>query len=101
MNRTTHCFIAVCLLAGLTRAAGAQGTLQDYQRSDRLQSLTSGKVFKARVLPHWFRNNNRFWYRNDLLNATKEFILADAERGTRDQAFDHKRLAAGLSKATG
>ncbi len=40
-------------------------------------------VFKMRITPHWFDQNNRFWYRNDLPGGAKEFILVDAEHGTR------------------
>jgi dipeptidyl aminopeptidase/acylaminoacyl peptidase len=58
-------------------------------------------VYKSRITPHWFSNNNRFWYRNDLAGGAKEYILVDAERGTREAAFDHAKLAAALSKATG
>ena len=63
-------------------------------RGDRL-------VFKMRITPHWFDRNNRFWYRNDLPGGAKEFILVDAERGRAQPAFDHQKLAAALSKATG
>ncbi len=58
-------------------------------------------VFKNRIAPRWFADNTRFWYRNDLANRGKEFILVDAEKGTREPAFDHARLAASLSKAIG
>src|SRR5690348_11093875 len=36
-------------------------------------------VYKARITPHWFQNDTRFWYRNDLRDRTKEFIVVDAE----------------------
>jgi dipeptidyl aminopeptidase/acylaminoacyl peptidase/uncharacterized protein (DUF885 family) len=58
-------------------------------------------VFKMRIAPHWFDANSRFWYRNDLPGGAKEFILVDAERGTRAPAFDHQKLATGLWKAVG
>jgi len=58
-------------------------------------------VYKYRVTPHWFANNTRFWYRNDLRNGAREFILVDAEKGTRGPAFDHAKLAAALSQRAG
>ncbi|MGH7954043.1 MAG: DPP IV N-terminal domain-containing protein, partial [Limisphaerales bacterium] len=58
-------------------------------------------VYKARITPHWFANNTQFWYRNDLSGGAKEFILVDAEKGIRQPAFDHEKLAAALSKVTG
>ena len=56
-------------------------------------------VYRDRITPHWFHGNSRFWYRNDLRAGTKEFILVDAEQGKRQPAFDHAKLATGLSKA--
>src|SRR5436190_16783953 len=31
----------------------------------------SDLVFKDRIAPHWFHENTRFWYRNDLHGGTK------------------------------
>src|SRR6266566_1823633 len=53
----------------------------------------SRRDFKDRITPHWFQNNTRFWYRNDPRGGAKEFILVDAERGTRGRAFDHETVA--------
>ena len=61
----------------------------------------SGLVFKTRVTPHWFLNDSRFWYRNDLPGGAGEFIVVDAEHGSRQPAFDHQKLAAALSKVAG
>jgi dipeptidyl-peptidase-4 len=82
------------------KAALAQGTLPDYRRALNLSETISNKVFKDRVNPHWFADNTRFWYRNDLAEGECEFILVDAEKGVRTPAFDHERLAGALAKAT-
>jgi dipeptidyl aminopeptidase/acylaminoacyl peptidase len=58
-------------------------------------------VYKAEVKPHWFQNNTRFWYRNDLRDGGKEFVVVDAEQGQRRPAFDHEKLAQALSKTAG
>jgi dienelactone hydrolase len=58
-------------------------------------------VYKARITPHWFTNNTEFWYRNDLRGGAKEFILVDAEKRSRQRAFDHDKLAVALAKAAG
>ncbi len=58
-------------------------------------------VFKSRIDPHWYQQNTRFWYRNQLAGGTSEFIAVDAVRGTRQPAFDHGKLAGALSKAAG
>ncbi len=80
---------------------------QGYARAGQLgggrrgQAPGSAPVSKMQITPHWFRNNTRFWYRNDLKGGTREFVVVDAERGRRAEAFDHAKLAAGLSKAVG
>ena len=70
-----------------------------YERADGLRADVNGRVFKASIHPHWLDGNTRFWYRNDGRNGTKEFILVDAEHGTRTTAFDHARLADALNKS--
>ncbi len=62
---------------------------------------SSDGVYRARIEPHWFSENRRFWYRNELPGEAREFILVDAETGTRERAFDHAKLAAQLSEAAG
>jgi dipeptidyl aminopeptidase/acylaminoacyl peptidase len=79
----------------------AQGTQADYDRAMGLRDATANKVFKDRVTPHWLDGNVRLWYRNDLADGKREFVLVDAEAGTRKPAFDHERLAVALAKATG
>jgi dipeptidyl aminopeptidase/acylaminoacyl peptidase/uncharacterized protein (DUF885 family) len=56
-------------------------------------------VYKARIQPNWFADNTKFWYRNDLADRAKEFVVVDVEKGTRAAAFDHGKLAESLSKA--
>ena len=85
----------------ITQNTSAQGTRSDYERALNLKKTTANKVFKSRVVPHWLPGNTQFWYRNDLSEERREFILVNAETGVRQPAFDHKRLASELSKATG
>ena len=42
-----------------------------------------GLVYKTRITPHWFHQNTRFWYRNDLPHGAREFIVVDAPRPAR------------------
>ena len=83
------------------RNAVAQGGRSDYERALNLRRNTANKVFGQRVDPHWFADNTRFWYRNALPDDKCEFILVNAKSGTRQHAFDHKRLVEALAKATG
>ena len=98
--------LAICAsCAGLhlkgDTASRWQGTSSDYKRAGEVRQLTRNKVFKARVQPQWSPDNTRFWYRNDLPDGRREFILVDAAAGKREPAFDHERLAAAMAKATG
>ena len=76
----------------------AQGTRSDYQRAARLWQLTQGKVFCDRVRPQWFDDGNLFWYRVATGPDSCEFVLVDAEKGVRQAAFDHSRLAEALGQ---
>jgi dipeptidyl aminopeptidase/acylaminoacyl peptidase len=58
-------------------------------------------VYKSVVTPHWFAHDTKFWYMNALRGEAREFVLVDAEKGVRQPAFDHDKLAAALSKAAG
>lgn len=93
MTRTLILGVGVSLGLGFLSA-------QAQQRTDA-QDRVRPPVYKERITPFWFHNNTRFWYGNDLRNGTKEFVVVDAERGTRQLAFDHAKLAAALSKAAG
>jgi dipeptidyl aminopeptidase/acylaminoacyl peptidase len=61
----------------------------------------SGRLNKFEIAPHWFADDTKLWYRIDSRGGIREFILVDAEAGKRGPAFDHAKLAAGLSKAAG
>lgn len=79
----------------------AQVSWEDYARAEQLLTWNVNKlVFKWQVTPNWIERSDRFWYRN-LVRGGKEFVLVDAERNTQGPAFDHARLAAGLSRAAG
>jgi dipeptidyl aminopeptidase/acylaminoacyl peptidase len=91
--------IATIVVVALTSASAlAQTTNTGQARRGRSGEAERG-VYKARIVPHWFAGDTKFWYRNDLRGQAKEFILVDAEKGTRQPAFDHDKLAAALSKA--
>lgn len=92
---------SVSLLLFVVGQAAAQGTRSDYERSLGLRDATANKVFRDRVTPHWFADNTRFWYRNDLADNAREFIVVDVWAGIRRPAFDHERLAQSLGKALG
>jgi len=51
------------------------------------------RVYKMHITPHWIDDGTRFWYRNDLPNNEREFVLVDVVQGTRRLAFDHAAVA--------
>jgi dipeptidyl-peptidase-4 len=76
-------------------------TAADYARAEKflapnVTALVTGGVVAA----NWLAND-RFWYRNALADGGTEFVLVDPAKKTRARAFDHERLAATLSKASG
>jgi dienelactone hydrolase len=83
--------VALLALAALSSNAQQRGSRRSEQAG----------VYKDRITPHWFATNSQFWYRNDLPAKSKEFILVNAEKGTRARAFDHEKLAKALSTASG
>lgn len=100
-----HCLslgLVLFIICSFATATGhAQGTKVDYERADGLQKKFANKVFKTTLKANWFANNTKFWYRNDLADEAREFILVDAVAGKREPAFDHAKVAAALSNATG
>src|SRR5215469_9649015 len=95
-------FVILLTLRGLATAqSDAAGGPHDSPQQRRGFGPPDRGVYKARIAPHWLTNNLQFWYRNDLRGGTKEFILVDAEKGIRQRAFDHDKLAAALAKAAG
>ncbi len=95
--RTCTLVLVATLAHLLPSVARSQGTASDYQRADSLRKSTDNRVFKSAVKPRWFAENTRFWYRNDLAEGAKEFMVVDASAGTRQPAFDHQRLASSLA----
>lgn len=92
--------LILLLLLRASIAAGAQGTLDDYQRAQRFLPGNIGHlVFPADVRANWIEKTNRFWYRKTGPNGS-EFILVDADHNTSVPAFDQAKLATKLSEIT-
>jgi dipeptidyl aminopeptidase/acylaminoacyl peptidase len=72
-----------------------------YEQARGLASSVEGTVFRDRVKPQWLQDGKRFWYRNELADGAREYVLVDAGRGSRQLAFDQLKLAAGLAEAAG
>jgi dipeptidyl-peptidase 4 len=95
--------LPICLLL-LAAPLGAQQptrlTADDYARAERFLAPAATRLVSGVAGAVTWLEDGRFWYRATTA-AGAEFILVDPARRTRTSAFDHARLAQGLSTATG
>jgi len=92
-----------CLLV-FNAAAFAQQpphfTDQDYARAEKFMTYNTSPLVFHSVRPAWVDDKDEFWFRDQGPDGV-QFILYDAARQTREPAFDHQKVAAALSQATG
>lgn len=77
-----------------------QGTLADYERGQQLGEKARHLVVNSPGTITWIENSDRFWYPRSVSGGT-EFVLVDADGPSKKLAFDHEKLAAAISTATG
>lgn len=79
----------------------AQGTAEDYCRAYSLrEKYSANKVYYSNVVPSWIDGTHSFWY----VRRTPEgriYVLVNADKSSRKDLFDHKRLAEALSASSG
>ena len=76
-------------LAFFTAASAfAQGTKADYARADSLAKRMEGKVFRARVEPHWLPGGDSFWYRVEIAPGKFENVFVDCVKGERRAGYE-------------
>jgi dipeptidyl aminopeptidase/acylaminoacyl peptidase len=90
--------IAFCTLL-LPMSVRAQGTLADYQRAATLRAKYQAAALNIPETPNWV-DGSHFWYRKSVAGGYA-FVMVDASTAANSAAFDHGKLAASLSKATG
>ena len=86
-----------CSGRGLVRA---QGTLADYRRGQELARTAPRLVVDVPGSANWIGETDHFWYSCSVKGGT-EFLLVDAGAATKKPAFDHEKLAAAISSASG
>ncbi|MHC4741185.1 MAG: DPP IV N-terminal domain-containing protein, partial [Planctomycetota bacterium] len=101
MIRLSYGTSTVLLLTLVGSVVSGQGTFEDYKRAVGVRGENHKLVFKSQVRPNWIGETERFWYRNDLREGRKQFVLVNPEKGRRKRAFNHKKLAGALSEASG
>ncbi len=102
MDRTRKILTAsnIMVLIILPFIVHAQGTIEDYQKADSLRTRANKLVYNIAQQTTWIEESSRLWYRRNTRDG-KEFMLVDAEKKTKQPAFDHQRLSKALSDATG
>ena len=84
---------------GIARRSRA-GTLDDYKRAAGLRKRVEGLAMNQPDNATWIEGADQFCYRRSVKEG-HEFVMVDATTLVKKPAFDHERLAASLSKATG
>ncbi|MCI0487242.1 MAG: S9 family peptidase [Blastocatellia bacterium] len=101
--RRRHLAWKTALLLGLLLSSTiiyAQGTAADYERAIGLRDKYRPLAVNIPSRAGWIEKTSRFWYRRTVKGGD-EFVLVDAETLARKPAFDHEKLAASLSAASG
>jgi dipeptidyl-peptidase-4 len=75
-------------------------TAEDYARAESFLRQATGDLASGIDIRPNFLDGGRFWYRNTIPQGA-EFVMVDPDRRTREPAFDHARLARGISALTG
>lgn len=81
-------------------APAPRSIMERYARAEQmLPWFTSRLVFGDSVTPRWYKDGNRFWFRNTTRNGA-DFLLVDPAAGSQRPLFDNARLAAAITVAT-
>jgi dipeptidyl-peptidase 4 len=91
--------LAVSTLGQQTSSASRVLTSADYQRAEKFLAYNTQPLVYHDARATWLPGD-RFWY-CDAGPEGSEFVVYDVARGTRQPAFDHEKLAAALSAASG
>ncbi len=100
-------WVAVCFVASAPTLAQQNSadapqklTTADYARAEKFMGYnTAPLVLHTMGRPTWLPDE-RFWYRTTTADGSA-FVLFDPAKKTGQPAFDHAKLAAALSSATG
>lgn len=103
-GRQSYTFLFCGVFFLFSGCAGTQALKQvthaDYARAEAFLPWNLEKmIYHERVVPEWI-DNTRFWYKDDTRRG-EEYWLVDIAQQQRWPAFDHEKLAASLSVATG
>src|ERR1043165_2015126 len=98
-KRFTLAVFVLFLFANVS--AYAQVTRDQYERALSMRERYRNLALNIADSPTWVRGaGHRFWYRKSV-EGGGTFVLVDADAGTRAPVFDHEKIAAALSRASG
>jgi len=100
MNKFLLPAFAIAFSSVAQAQQGTPLTVKNYERAESFMAYnTAPYIDGSSVRPNWLPGE-KFWFRT-LTPKGSQFILIDPAKGTRAPAFDHQKLAAALSTATG
>lgn len=89
-------FLSLLLCYGLN----AQNIKEKYKLADEYWYKYHSKYYHGDITPHWIGNTHFFWYKTTDASGTT-FVLTDADKKTKQPAFNHQALAKALTTASG
>lgn len=99
LKKVAFTFVLLCLGTAVY-AQQTPVTKANYELAERFSSKKVGTmVFSTTVVPHWFKNSDKFWYNYKTGEGTKYYIV-DPSAGTKKEIWDMAELAAEISEIT-
>ncbi|MBE6225876.1 MAG: S9 family peptidase [Bacteroidales bacterium] len=99
LKKVAFAFVLLCLGTAVY-AQQAPVTKANYELAERFSSKKVGTmVFSTTVVPHWFKNSDKFWYNYKTGEGTKYYIV-DPSAGTKKEIWNMAELAAEISEIT-
>ncbi|OCX54027.1 peptidase S9 [Mucilaginibacter sp. PPCGB 2223] len=96
MNKSLLALTALGISLTTYAQQGVVVTAKDYEHAESFLGSNPALIQHNGIAPNWLPDDH-FWYRT----ADKQFMLFNPAKGTSTSAFDHQKLAAALSSATG
>lgn len=99
LKKVAFAFVLLCLGTAVY-AQQTPVTKANYELAERFSSKKVGTmVFSTTVVPHWFKNSDKFWYNYKTGEGTRYYIV-DPSAGTKKEIWDMAELAAEISEIT-
>ena len=93
-------FLTLSAAAQQPQRAPRKVTKANYGLAARFsQKRVRQMVYSTQVTPHWFANDDRFWYSYKTAQGTK-YYLVDPASGRKSEIFDMDRLAMQVTEIT-